>query len=200
VEEKEMDYEQVLDELRKLWPIDEKPTLIVISGGEPMLQQRDLEDLIGILIAMGNEVEIETAGTITPIDSYRPGTEIGDRVYDYVVYSIFSTRDIHYNVSPKLAHSGNNLIARRNGDALWKLAELNSNFKFVVASLDDLKEVELLVEIAGIPGDRVWCMPEGVTTQQIKEHGLVIVDEVLKRGWNLSLRNHIWLWEEERGK
>jgi 7-carboxy-7-deazaguanine synthase len=43
-------------------------------------------------------------------------------------------------------------------------------------------------------------MPEGTNIEAIKEHGLLVADEVLRRGWNLTLRNHIWLWGEERGK
>jgi 7-carboxy-7-deazaguanine synthase len=198
-EERELSIEDILKELQGLWDYTKNQTLFVISGGEPMLQQRELEDLVASLLIFG-DVEIETAGTITPIVKYPAGTTVSEETYDHPVVSVFGEKTVHYNVSPKLAHSGNTERARRNGDALWQLARLNSDFKFVAQSTDDFEEIELLVEIAEIPKSRIWVMPEGTNVETIREHGRAIVEEVLKRGWNLSLRNHVWLWGEERGK
>ena len=189
-----MSVRDILDEIKRLW--SGQPTRIVISGGEPMLQQRELGELVEILLINGWEVEIETAGTIAPIQLpvNLPGED------HPVVLPFGKPGAVHYNVSPKLEHSGNPLRSRRNIKALQVLNRLDSNFKFVVASMDDFAEVEEIIELVGIEKSKVWIMPEGIDIQAIKEHGLAIVDYVMAQGWHMTLRNHIWLWGEERGK
>jgi organic radical activating enzyme len=67
--------------------------MLVVSGGEPMLQQRQLSPLLRLAFEAGWCTEIETAGTIAP----QPDV-VG-----------LVTR---FNVSPKLANSGNELDER----------------------------------------------------------------------------------------
>lgn len=178
-EEHEMTVSDILDRLWSLWNMD-IPTMIVISGGEPMLQQNELQGLVRILKMMGHDVEVETAGTILPAAPW--------------------VHEARFNVSPKLAHSGNNLRARRNIAALSALAKLNTSFKFVATRSTEFEEIDLLVEAADIPRDKIWIMPEGLTHDAVVGHAKLLVDDVLKRGWNLTLRNHISIWGEARGK
>lgn len=173
---------EIFQQLRQLWDITNTPTTIVISGGEPMLQQKELDGLVRLLYANGNRIEIETAGTIVPTERW---AEL-----------------VQFNVSPKLDHSGNTIRARRNPDALWSLARHGGVFKFVVGSKDDFAEIDEIVRIAGIAtySDKIWIMPEGTTIDAIREHAQLIADEVLARGWNITLRNHVMIWGDERGK
>src|ERR1700674_1282213 len=67
--------------------------MLVISGGEPLLQQRALLPLLEAAAERGWWTEIETAGTIAPT------IETTERVS-------------RFNVSPKLANSGNRLERR----------------------------------------------------------------------------------------
>ena len=145
-----------------------------------MLQQESLTDLIAALRMVGNKIEIETAGTILPTASWRSF--------------------VHFNVSPKLEHSGNDLRARRNPAALVRFALLGAQFKFVVATESDFVEIEALIEMANIPREQVWIMPEGTTTEATTKHARQIVDYVLSKGWNLTLRNQIIIWGNERAK
>ena len=85
-----LDIKRVLDGLYDHLPEDYlvKP-LLVVSGGEPMLQSKGLLELIELLPnRFVGDVEIETNGTIEPFDS-----SLGA----YVTF----------NVSPKLGNSGN---------------------------------------------------------------------------------------------
>src|SRR5882757_4450270 len=74
--------------LRGNWDVKTKPTMIVISGGEPMMQAKALEPLASMLVDYDNMIHVETAGTLIPTTTL-----------DALV--------AQYNVSPKLAHSGN---------------------------------------------------------------------------------------------
>jgi 7-carboxy-7-deazaguanine synthase len=131
-EEIELTVEEVISTLVGHYNIRLKPTLIVISGGEPMLQQVELAPLIEELLEMGCDIEIETAGTVGPSVNH------------------FWDPRIHYEVSPKLEHSGNDLRAAFRPVELTKLIKCNSDFKFVVASLEDLEEVATYAELLEI--------------------------------------------------
>src|SRR5437588_8479601 len=48
------------------WCLESSTQLVVITGGEPLLQQRGLAPLVASLTHAGRRVEIETNGTRTP--------------------------------------------------------------------------------------------------------------------------------------
>ncbi|MDQ3579662.1 MAG: 7-carboxy-7-deazaguanine synthase QueE, partial [Actinomycetota bacterium] len=54
-----------LDELVE-WAVGAPARLVVITGGEPLLQQDNLVELVARLGEVGQRVEIETNGTIAP--------------------------------------------------------------------------------------------------------------------------------------
>lgn len=154
--------------------------LVVITGGEPLAQQRGLTELAAALADDGHRVEIETSGTITP---------------DPVLASSVAT----FNVSPKLASSGVPYERRIRPDALAALAATGKAvFKFVACGRKDLDEV---AELAGRFGlAPVWIMPEGVTQERVLAGMRDLADDVLSRGWNLTGRMHILLWGGTRGR
>lgn len=177
-----MTVDEVLDALRALWDIDQRPTIVVISGGEPLMQA-GLDALVVALVARKHEVHIETAGTIAP--------------------SAAQARLVHqFVVSPKLANSGNPAGKRLKALPLTMFAQMGHQaiFKFVVTGADDLGEVDGIVSELGIPDCRVMIMPEGTTTDALLTTARDIVDAVTARGWGLSLRSHILLWSDVRGR
>jgi 7-cyano-7-deazaguanosine (preQ0) biosynthesis protein QueE len=156
------------------------PDIVVVTGGEPLLQQRRLVPLLEGCAARGWPVEIETNGTIVP----------DERVVGLVR---------QWNVSPKLANSGIPLEKRIRPAALAALrATDRAVFKFVVAHPGDLDEVAVLVDAHGL--EPVWIMPEGTDPATLLEHSRALVDAVLARGWNLTSRLHVLLWGDERGR
>jgi 7-cyano-7-deazaguanosine (preQ0) biosynthesis protein QueE len=153
--------------------------LVVVTGGEPLLQQRHLPALLGPLRAAGIEVEIETAGTLAPTDDV----------------AALVTR---FNVSPKLANSGNDLERRYRPDVLRAFeATGKAGFKFVVADEADLDEVRRIVDACGL-GD-VWVMAEGTDATTVVERTRRLADPVLAQGWNLTTRLHVLIWGDRRG-
>lgn len=154
--------------------------LVVITGGEPLIQQRALTGLVPALAASGRRVEIETSGIITPLP------EVARAVTTFTV-------------SPKLAHSGMSYQRRIRPDTLaWFAANGTAVFKFVARSRADLDEV---AELAGRYGlAPVWIMPEGTTAGQVLAGLRDLADEVVARGWNLTGRLHILTWGDERGR
>ena len=156
------------------------PETVVITGGEPLLQQRRLVPLLHGCAERGWPVEIETNGTLAP------APEVTALVRQW-------------NVSPKLANSGIAYDTRVRPDALAALAATGAAvFKFVVTAGHELDEVAALVDAHGL--EHVWIMPEGTDAATLTERARALVEPVLAHGWNLTPRLHVLLWGDERGR
>jgi organic radical activating enzyme len=152
--------------------------MVVVTGGEPLLQQRALEGLLHAIKARRWQIEIETAGTIAPA--------MPDGLVD------------QWNVSPKLENSGNPLERRYKPDVLRAFqATGRAVFKFVACEAADLDEVDSIVDECGLTD--VWIMPEGTDAKTLEKRSSALADDVIKRGWNFTTRLHILLWGDRRG-
>jgi 7-carboxy-7-deazaguanine synthase len=169
-----MPWRQVLARL-----LDYRVGLIVISGGEPLNQQRRLVPLVRALVDTGHRVEVETNGTVVPLP------ELAGLM--------------RFNVSPKLAHAGDSEARRLVPAALTALAALpGTAFKFVCRTVGDLDEVANVV--ASHDTTPVWIMPEGRTADEVHRNLRVLGDAVIARGWNLTTRLHVCVWDDRRRK
>ncbi|WP_408587490.1 7-carboxy-7-deazaguanine synthase QueE [Novosphingobium sp.] len=159
------------------------PDRLVITGGEPLLQGAGLARMVALVrqARPGFHVEIETNGSVAPHPAL-------DRQVD------------QYNVSPKLAHSGNPadlaLIPERL--AAWA-QDHRTFFKFVVATPEDLAEVAALQAAYAIPGERLFVMPEGTDSATLRERSIWLSDAALQAGWRFTDRLHIHLYGDTRG-
>ena len=152
---------------------------LVVSGGEPLLQGNALARMLGGV--RGHHIEIETNGTIAPHPAL-----------DALVQQ--------YNVSPKLAHSGNpgELALIPDRLAAWA-ADARAFFKFVVAKPEDLGEVLALQAEYAIPSSRLFVMPEGTTSAVLRTRSRWLAEVCMAHGLRLSDRLHIHLYGDTRG-
>jgi 7-carboxy-7-deazaguanine synthase len=154
---------------------------IVVTGGEPLLQQRFLPVILSRLKKEGFYVEIETNGTITP------------------TAEMLGLVDC-FNVSPKTSNSNVEKRVRTRRASLNALVMSGKAwFKFVVSDQQDLKEVEELICEFSIPRDRVILMPEGTNSALLLERGRWLVDVCKERGFRFTPRLHILLFGNKRG-
>lgn len=152
--------------------------LVVLSGGEPLLQHRAASRLAVDLVAEGLIVQVETNGRHTPLPD-----------------------PVLHVVSPKLSSAGGPTRRRHRLPALHALsARASTTFKFVADGVADLDEVDELVAELDLAPKRVWIMPQGRSAAAVTDGGRCLVDGVVARGWNLSLRLHVLLWNDERGR
>ena len=155
---------------------------LVITGGEPLLQQIELAPLVSSLARHGLYCEVETNGTIVP----RP--EMTEAISQW-------------NVSPKIDSSGNRSDRREVAEALVAFRELsNAYFKFVIVEPSDIEEVCDLIERHSLPADRVLLMPEGTNSQTVQKRGAWIAEACRQHGFRFSTRLHILLWGNQRGR
>ena len=121
--------------------------LVVITGGEPLLQQDRLVWLADMCRATGRWTEIETNGAVVPTRGIAGANR-------------------RFNVSLKLANSGMPPASRLRPEAIRALASTGKAvWKFVVTSPADLDEITELQQRYGL--HPVWVMPEGTTSEQI---------------------------------
>lgn len=152
---------------------------LVITGGEPLLQGAQLARMLDHLPGMA--VEIETNGTVAP-------------------HPALDARVAQYNVSPKLAHSGNAPALALPPAMLARWARDNrAAFKFVVASPGDLEEVRAIAEAHAVPPARIWLMPEGTDSTTLAARLEWLEPLARQSGYNLSDRLHIHLYGDTRG-
>jgi organic radical activating enzyme len=153
---------------------------VIITGGEPMLQQKNIEGFIQYIIQEINDtpfIEIETNGTIMPTD------DMFNLVHQW-------------NVSPKLANSGMTLQDRINNEVLTKLSKYNTQFKFVVSSKEDWDEIKT---INGIERLLITLMPAGSNQEELKETKELVAELCKENYLRLTNRLHIDIWNKKTG-
>ncbi len=176
----EMSYVEIMAELKRLGSDVKK---IVISGGEPMLQQDKLIVLLMMLKLDGYLAEIETNGTIEPRDEF---LEIIDQI----------------NCSPKTSNSGedNTLEMRERPEALKKLvANEKTNFKFVVSGEGDLPEIEDFISRYGINKNRVYLMPQAQTREEYFAIDIGVQRVANDHELQFTSRLQMYYWGNKRG-
>jgi organic radical activating enzyme len=152
--------------------------MVIVTGGEPLLQQRAVVALLRLL--PGLAVEVETNG----IHVAEP--ELVERVD-------------RFNVSPKLANAGIERSRRYKPDVLRTFqATGKAVFKFVACETPDLDEIDAMVAECELTD--VWVMPEGADAPTLVARAQRLADAVVARGWHLTPRLHILLWGDQRGR
>ena len=160
--------------------LDSAADLVVVTGGEPLLQAEPLVPLVLTCRRDGRAVEIETNGTITPP-------------------SALVAAGVRWNVSPKLANSGIVRERRIRPEVLRAFADsAGAVFKFVVTRVADLDEIADVVAEFGL--GPVWVMPEGDSVDRMLPLLRQLAGDVLARGWNLTARLQVLVWDGERGR
>lgn len=152
---------------------------LVLTGGEPLIQQKAIPAMLRLL--PDHAVEVETNGTIMPDE------ELLERI-------------TQFNVSPKLPHSGNDAAKTWRPAILRHLAGTGKAwFKFVVACEDDVKAVLRRASEAGIPAERILIMPLASTREELDARRAQTVEWSLRCGLRFSDRLHIAIWNSKKG-
>jgi len=151
------------------------PRLVLITGGEPLLQQRNSgwTALLAALREHGVETELHTNGTIAPT------MDTAQQVHRFVV-------------SPKLSHSGEPTWTRIRPEALEAWADLaragQVAFSFVVRDRMDVRTVATLAAVHDLPTDLIWISPEGTTRSRVLDVTADVAGTTVDHGFNLATR------------
>lgn len=173
--------ELIADWKKRGWlDLFELSTPLVVTGGEPLLQEEGLKDFLYALfeeVSHGLSIRVETNGTIRPSPVLRGSISA-------------------WSLAPKLASAGDPVDKRRNESALEWFVDLTN--EAVVSAVNwifttdgrwqDTEEIEVkFVEPFKLPSNVIWIQPEGQTSRT------KIADICLAHGWNYSPRLQIAL-------
>lgn len=159
---------------------------VVITGGEPFMQPKDLTILCHRLRQNGKHITIETNGTL----------------FERVEADLLS-------ISPKLENSNPSEFNhhfkqhqrnRINQEVLRQFLDYyNCQLKFVVETERDLFEIHQLETEMQIPTSIIVLMPQGITNDQIQKRQNWVVETCKKYGYRYSPRLHVDIWGDTRG-
>lgn len=169
------------------WVTEHAPGRLIITGGEPLLQQKQLKVLLEASDARAAEggrarlfVEVETNGTVRPLP-------------------FLLERIDQWNVSPKLGNAKVERARRIDARVLAALSQRGAYFKFVVSDAADVREVEELVEELSLSKDQVLLMPEASDVEQLRARGSRVANWAAARSFRYSGRLHLELFGGRRG-
>lgn len=156
---------------------------LVITGGEPMLQQNSIVQLIHRITQLCGgtmpHVEVETNGTIMPTFE--------------MINSV-----TQWNVSPKLSNSGMREHKRIFPKVLERLSMCNSCFKFVVERAVDIKEIAVYF-LPHIDESTVYLMPAASERKHLEDLSVWVAAQCLRKRWKFSNRLQIQVWDKKTG-
>jgi 7-carboxy-7-deazaguanine synthase len=172
----------------------------IITGGEPMLWQRETQQLL-------RQPEFNDLKNITiETNCTQPFKEGFDKFLQGLVAGDYTKEPVHitWSTSPKLSISGEAWDKAIRPDVAKQYASIPNThlyYKFVVQDEQDLDEVNKARDEyhkAGVDAD-IWLMPMGATQEgQAKTAGQV-AEMAMKHGFKYSPRLHVDLFGNKWG-
>ncbi|MBL4649230.1 MAG: 7-carboxy-7-deazaguanine synthase QueE [Aureispira sp.] len=158
---------------------------LVITGGEPLLQQERIISFLEYLeqtYQLRPTIEVETNATILPLPA------LDARVH-------------YWNTSPKLSNSGMFKSQRIDPSILqWFSKNPNTMFKFVVTTKEDFKEIqEALLETGWIDSSKIVLMPGADSIEQLLERNQMVAEICMEHQLRMCTRLHIEIWNKLTG-
>ena len=154
---------------------------IVVTGGEPLVQHKQLIELCKKLKNDSKHIEVETNGTLIP----------NCDLEQYID---------QYNVSIKLSNSDVKREERIVPESINFFANSDkSNFKFVIESEEDLDEVLDIIDDYSIIHSQVYLMPQGTTPEMLNKKQQWLIEICKEYGFNYTDRLHIHIYGPKRG-
>ena len=155
-----------------------------LSGGEPLVQQKALLELVEAFINKYKfvpRIDFETNATIKPDDRW---------VTEF--YATFTT-------SPKLTTNGDPESKTYKPEVLKWHKDHDSGFKFVITSSEDIDEVwrKYVKDEHGIniPLSRIWFMPCCGSRDEHNERSRAVAEYAKAMHVNFSPRLHLCIWD-----
>lgn len=173
--------------------------MLCFTGGEPMLQQSALVEIMRELQSRGNTpmlVTVETNGT----------RKLAGVLDDFLTHEYMG--QWHFAISPKLfAVSGEKDVVKYENLIDYTNACGSTILKFVVNDTARCWD-ELDTHVANIRAQfaaaetwvpDIWVMPVGATADVQGNIG-DLATEAIRRGFYLATRNHVYVWGNVLGK
>ncbi len=162
-----------------------KHPLWCITGGEPLLHQQDILNLIRAYRPVFVEIETNGSVALTLATLESKNEDVLDEINQF-------------NVSLKEPR-----FQLHKADTEFKLKDnvyySHFSFKFVYSDKESEKFINNTVKKYNLIPSTVWVMPEGKTREEQIERSQKVWNYCLKKGFNFSARLHVNTWDAKKG-
>ncbi len=202
-------------ELQETYP---KVKHVVVTGGEPLLYKKDLEEFLAQVYDDDMVITIETNGTLPILNPVSGKFKIAlysvSPKLSTSVGTVGKIGDLEYTQEMRDRHDR----LRINYDNLISIVTNTSDyqFKFVYSGPECEDEIiKIYKEMGKIvrkkddqffnfyvkhhPNKHTMLMCEGITAQQLDNKSKEAAEVCIKRGWTYTDRLHIRIWNNKRG-
>ena len=163
----------------------EKGTIWKLTGGEPLVQQKQLLKIVEAFVTKYGflpKIDFESNATIMPSPRWKEEFK-----------ATFTT-------SPKLTTNGDPERKTYKPEVLKYHKSIGSGFKFVINDPEaDIKEIwrKYVEDGEGInvPLDRIWFMPVAGSRKEHIENAAAVVEYAKAMHVNFSARLHLLVWD-----
>lgn len=170
---------------------------LIFTGGEPMINQNGIMDIIDALNITGDmplSITIETNGT----------QKLNEKFKDF--WSKYPNIELFWSVSPKIFNTSGELNSKAIKPEILKQYNSIPNdgqLKFVCngsdASWDEIEKITNIFREHGITWD-VWIMPVGADLEGQEMTATLVAEKAIERGYKVSIRAHVYLFGNVIGK
>jgi len=185
----ELNIFEIIKKYKKHYPAD-----IVITGGEPTIQGKELITLCRDIKLLDSSIFItlETNGTF--FDEYALNINLAS-------ISPKLKTSVPFETEFQKVHEKNriNFKALKSYQELHEIGNLDIQWKFVVTGEDDIEEIHSLQKQIGFENEDVFLMPEGITEKELSEKRIMVAELCKAHHYNYTDRLHITLWGNKRG-
>lgn len=180
-------------------PESKQWTHLAFTGGEPMMSQTAMVEILDEFERRGNPpkfITVETNGTQPVRDIFK------DKIVEY--------REKHgteffFSVSPKLFLSGETWEKAIRPDILKMYRDVSPSgqLKYVCDGSDrawgEVSRATFLFREVGVDWD-VWIMPVGATREEQEDIQAQVAEGAVDRGYSVAPRVHCWIFGNVVGK
>jgi 6-pyruvoyltetrahydropterin 2'-reductase len=183
-------------------PISQQENMLSFTGGEPMLQQKQMKEIVNTLVQRGNIpklITVETNGTKKLNKELQ--TYINEYLYDIGVRW-------HWAISPKLFNTSGE-VGQVLVDTFMSYIDSTKStgiIKFVCNGSEEswqeieycANEIRLFSKRAEISTPDIWIMPVGATKEE-QENVESICNSAMQKGYKVATRNHCYVYGNKIG-
>lgn len=158
---------------------------LVITGGEPLLQQ---DRIIAFLTYLEEHYDCKPIVEVETNASFLPKVDLDTRVS-------------YWNTSPKLKNSGMEAKLRIKSDVLeWFNKNEKTMFKFVISSQKDFDEIQQeFIQQLKIDKHKIVLMPAADSIEQLLEQNQLVADICIQYQIRMCTRLHVEIWNKLTG-
>lgn len=173
----------------------------MITGGEPTNNEDILNTLIKIAKGFNHFITIETAGikfVQTDADFISVSPKLRSSVPKLYSMQVLNNKKIIVTEDMIKRHE----LYRKDYFQTLQMIFSHPDYQIkpVVSNIEnDIKEIELLLKRLNVPKNKVYLMPAGSTSEELKLIRKDLMEYCIKEGYNYTDRIHIVAYENQRG-